>query len=287
MAKDTTLIPVGETFESFEQVRKKLRVTSKQLSYLIMTHEIVMGVDFDSENHLDMVQFIYADSEASLACGQTLKGEVYRRCEQAVNNTCNESYASFKMLGATSLTNDHSIVISGVAGGFWRFESIVDVSRIMSIDSDKALSLEITPYYGEIGYPSHKTSPNSQWLIGCSPSTYLSDVKIPASEVERLVKAYQDNQFFESVEPFPVSKTRNRSASAELTDYLQKIVELLVKKGILPKEYLRKPIAARTELERQMSIEGIAPPEIADSTLAQIFREHFELIGEPRHRSKN
>jgi hypothetical protein len=284
MDKDNIQFSDGVRVVPIENVRKKLKVTSKQLSYLIVSHEITVGIEFDTECHLQDVQFIDSSDTTTDEHGKALVDSTYRHLEQTINSICSLSQSAFTMLRTSELALGSSMLIDGLAGGFWRLETLKDVVMLMTVDADQSLSVDITPYFGEQGYPSTVALPNHQWLVGNRSCISLSDLKVPISEVERLERAYHSDLAKESFDMFPVSKTRHRSASAEVVDYLMKMTELFVKKGILPKECLYKPLAARTELERQMSIEGIAPPEIADSTLAQIFREHREFIGEPSRR---
>lgn len=271
-------------FYSWKQAQQRLKVTEKQMTYLVIEHQATLGIEFRDNSQIDNVMFIPSELESN--------GGQYHQLNESsvfasrVSSASNSEYSRFSFGSVLHDSNEHTMLLDGSAGGFWRFANLLDVVKLLTVDADMMLSLEVTPYFGETGYSEQGHLPDADWLVYQKDLMSIDDIRIPVAEVDRIESQYRLSKPEVSGHPFPVRRTRNRSASAQLMDYLFKVFELMVARGIVPEELLKKPLAMRTELERQMSIEGIAPPEIADSTLAQLYREYLDYINEPTKRSK-
>ena len=257
---------------SWHEAQQALKITNSQMKFLVIDNQIMLGVEFKQQSYFDHSILFLADSApAELGgFGQCSSEPALERLRRASNS----EYSHF-VCEAPSLDDSMpALLVEGYAKGFWRFHLIEDVTKLFLIDEGMTLSAEITPYFGEFGYTNQQNTSEQDWVVYTKEHISLDDVRIPVSEVERMARCYHEATSEYTFASFPVGRTRMRSASVQMDDYLYRIFELLIARGIVPSELLDKPMAMRIELERLMSIEGITPPEIADSTLAHRFREY-------------
>ncbi|MGR5354218.1 helix-turn-helix domain-containing protein [Vibrio sp. DNB22_19_2] len=261
-----------QVYYSWREAQQALKITDSQMKFLVIENHITLGVEFKQQSYFEHALLFLADSVSleQSAFGQDLSESALGRLRRASNTEYSHFFCEVPLLDDAMPV----LLVEGYAKGFWRFHLIEDLTKLFLIDEGMTLSVEITPYFGEFGYTNQQNTSEQDWLVYTKEYVSLDDVRIPASEVERMGRCFHEATSEYTFSSFPVGRTRKRPASVQMVDYLYRIFELLIAKGIVPNELLDKPMSMRIELERLMSIEGIIPPEISDSTLAQQFREY-------------